>query len=39
MCKKSEKCKLYMKNMQNNMYKICNENANNYAEYVNHYVT
>ncbi len=26
-------------NMQNNMYKICNEYANKYAEYVNKYVT
>ncbi len=29
---------LYMQDMQNNMYKICNEYANKYAEYVNKYV-
>ncbi len=28
---------LYMQNMQNNMYKICNEYANKYAEYVKKY--
>ncbi len=27
-----------MQNMQNNMYKICNEYANKFAEYVNKYV-
>ncbi len=27
-----------MQNMQNNMYKICNEYANKYAEYVNTYL-
>ncbi len=29
---------LNMQNMQNNMYKICNENANKYAENVNKFV-
>ncbi len=28
---------LYMQNMQNNIYKICNEYIHEYAEYVNKY--
>ncbi len=28
---------LYMQNMQNNMYKICNKYADKYAEYVHKY--
>ncbi len=38
MCKTKMQNMLYMQNMQNKMYKICNRYADKYPEYVHKYV-